>query len=91
MAEDAITAGFVFLSADYTLLGPHTAWAIVQDVNDLVKWIHSTLNEELEQSGGTSVQVDPARTVVAGGSGGGAVAFYAVSLPSSCVLHMKLG
>ncbi|GAA5904335.1 hypothetical protein JCM6882_003199 [Rhodosporidiobolus microsporus] len=72
---DALDAGFVVISFDYTLISPDTAFQIIEDVKDGMLWIRDGLNSQL--GGETSVRVNPERVAVSGASGGGCLAYYA--------------
>ncbi|BGP12832.1 hypothetical protein JCM10213_008094 [Rhodosporidiobolus nylandii] len=72
---DALTAGFVVISFDYTLVSPDTAFQIIEDVKDGLLFIRDELNQKLAHE--TAVRVDSRRVAVSGASGGGCVAYYA--------------
>ncbi|GAA5857161.1 hypothetical protein JCM8547_009344 [Rhodosporidiobolus lusitaniae] len=74
--DEAVSAGFVFISFDYTLVSPDSGVQIIEDARDGLLFVRDRLNFELEKEG-TKVRVDPERVAVAGSSGGGAVAYYA--------------
>ncbi|KAK4703236.1 hypothetical protein P7C70_g2985, partial [Phenoliferia sp. Uapishka_3] len=73
----ALDAGFAFLSADYTLLGPHNGHTLVTDVKDLFTWIAADLNVLIAESTGTSQLLNINRIVVSGASAGGYLAYLA--------------
>ncbi|ORY88408.1 Alpha/Beta hydrolase protein [Leucosporidium creatinivorum] len=77
--KDALQAGVVCITADYSLLTPATGFDVIADVQDLVAWIRDHLNEELVKLGRESFLVDPSALFVAGSSGGGFVCYMAVS------------
>lgn len=64
------------ISLEYTLLGPHSAHSIVEDVRDAFDYVSHKLNDTLPAS---SVRLDPSRIAVSGSSAGGYVAYVAVS------------
>ncbi|GAA5832936.1 hypothetical protein JCM11251_000537 [Rhodosporidiobolus azoricus] len=72
---DALNAGFIVISFDYTLISPDTAFQIIEDVKDGMLWIRDQLNQCLVED--TCLRVDPGRIAVSGASGGGCLAYYA--------------
>ncbi|GAA6001719.1 hypothetical protein JCM10207_002282 [Rhodosporidiobolus poonsookiae] len=74
--RDAVEAGFVVMTFDYTLASPFSAFQIINDVKDGLLFIRDELNDILAEKD-TAVRVDPARVAVSGQSGGGCVAYYA--------------
>ena len=73
-SDRAMQAGYVFMSADYTLLPPATGHRLIEDIKDLFSYIQDTLNEDLE-SNGCSARVDSTSIAVAGSSAGGLCAY----------------
>lgn len=63
------------VSYDYTLLGPHSAHFIVEDIKDLYGFLRDRLNAVLPAH---EVPVDPERMALCGSSAGGYVSFAAV-------------
>lgn len=76
---DALAAGFIVVSADYTLLSPADGHAIIEDVKALFTWLSLGFNKELASLGTTSIRADPANIVATGSSAGGFVAYLAAS------------
>ncbi|GAA6035165.1 hypothetical protein JCM8097_006398 [Rhodosporidiobolus ruineniae] len=73
---DALSAGVVVISFDYTLISPDPAFQVIGDVKDGMLWIRDELNGRLAEEEGR-VRVDPTRIAVSGASGGGCLAYYA--------------
>lgn len=67
------------MSYDYTLLGPHSAHFIVEDIKDLYGFLRDRLNAVLPAH---EVPVDPERMALGGSSAGGYVSFAAVRADS---------
>lgn len=74
--DRVVTAGFVFISAEYRLIPPSTAHDIVEDLQDLFKFLSSEFNDQL-RSVYPSLEVDANRIAVTGSSAGGLCAYLA--------------
>lgn len=72
----ALEAGISVISLEYTLLGPHSAHCIVDDVRDAFDFVSNKLNDALPSK---SVRLDPSRIAVSGSSAGGYVAYVAAA------------
>lgn len=76
LPDRVVTAGFIFISAEYRLIPPSTAHEIVEDVQDLFKFISSELNDQL-RSVYPTLEVDANRIAATGSSAGGLCAYLA--------------
>jgi len=70
--EGLVSRGFVFVSADYRLLPEVDGFDVLEDAQDAVAWIRTSLNIKLSELGIGSV--DPKNLFVAGSSAGGYLA-----------------
>lgn len=90
---DALENGFTFVSVDYTLLKPGTAFDMIRDVKRCFQWVSSELKYELAARG--FGKIDSQAVAVAGESAGGYLTYLAVSRirffhTSSCLLFYRL-
>ncbi|KAL8278161.1 hypothetical protein RQP46_009485 [Phenoliferia psychrophenolica] len=76
LLQEALNAGFAFISADYTLLVPGNGHALIEDVKDLFTWITSDLNGRLADLKLPQV-INSERIVSAGSSAGGLLSYLA--------------
>ncbi|THH11144.1 hypothetical protein EW145_g848 [Phellinidium pouzarii] len=75
--DRALEAGYAFMSADYSLLGPLTAHNVLEDIEDLFRFLVKDLNKELATTEKTGLRIDPSSIVVSGSSAGGLCAYLA--------------
>ncbi|OLL22647.1 Carboxylesterase 1 [Neolecta irregularis DAH-3] len=66
--KDVLSKGSVFVSADYRLLPEVDGFDVLQDAQDAVAWIRTSLNLKLSELGIESV--DPENLVISGASAG---------------------
>jgi acetyl esterase/lipase len=69
LKDDALAAGWVFVSIDYRLAPETKLPDIIADIEDAMKWVH--------EKGPALFNADPKRIAVAGGSAGGYLALTA--------------
>src|SRR5687767_9057030 len=69
LKDDALSAGYVFVSIDYRLAPETQLPDVIADVEDAMKWVH--------EKGPKLFDADPDRIAVAGGSAGGYLALTA--------------
>ena len=74
LLELAKKNGAVIVSANYRLLPESNVSDILEDLNDLWSWVHSSLPTFLKTSSGGAVACDPTRILTTGESAGGYLA-----------------
>ncbi|KAF8815570.1 alpha/beta-hydrolase [Phlegmacium glaucopus] len=79
LQKRANSLGYAFISADYQLLLPSTGHDILNDIQDVFKFV--TENNIAHRK--TTFEIDPEKIIIAGGSAGGALAHLAAGHISS--------
>ncbi|KAI0086457.1 alpha/beta-hydrolase [Irpex rosettiformis] len=77
LKDRVISAGFIFLSANYRLIPPSTGHDIVEDIRDLFRFVAEDLTSQLRDSN-HPVQIDVNAIAVSGCSAGGLCAYLSV-------------
>ncbi|RDX42635.1 alpha/beta-hydrolase [Lentinus brumalis] len=75
------SSGMAFISADYTLLAPATGRDILNDVQDLFRFLELEVNQRIREAcmadGSPSFEIDTSALAVAGSSAGSMCVYYA--------------
>ncbi|KAH8104539.1 alpha/beta-hydrolase [Cristinia sonorae] len=86
LKDRLISAGVLFVSADYRLMPPATGLEILQDIIDLFGFLENSLDSYLEaycaSTNRSTMRIDPSRIAVAGTSAGGLCAYLAAQYAS---------
>ncbi|KAM0755299.1 alpha/beta-hydrolase [Meredithblackwellia eburnea MCA 4105] len=94
LLEESLAKGFIFVSADYTLLAPGNGFEMIRDVKSLFKYLSNTFPLELIRQR-PGIVVDCENMVVAGTSAGGYMAYlsgiYAQPKPKGIYAAYAMG
>ncbi|TCD66610.1 hypothetical protein EIP91_001119 [Steccherinum ochraceum] len=81
LKERMSASGVIFISADYRLLPPSTGMELLEDIEDLFRFVSQDLDAKLAQYSAEfkypSVRIDTTRIAVSGTSAGGLCAYLA--------------